>query len=97
MIDPQTEQLLSFPQAAGCLPSRPHICTLHRWRLNGISGVRLETVRIGGRRFTSREALERFNAAVTAAADGSPSSTRTPRQRQRDIERAEKELGKAGI
>ena len=47
MIDPQTEQLLSFPQAAGCLPSRPHICTLHRWRLNGTSGVRLETVRIG--------------------------------------------------
>jgi hypothetical protein len=97
MIDPQSEKLLSFPQATIFLQSHPHICTLHRWRLRGITGIRLETVRIGGRRFTSREALERFNAAVTAAADGTPAQTRTPRRRQRDIARAEKELAEAGI
>lgn len=34
--------------------------TLHRWATNGVRGTVLETVRIGGRRFTSADALERF-------------------------------------
>jgi len=86
------EKLLTFAQAAAWLPSRPHVATLHRWRLKGVHGVRLETVRIGGRRYTSQEAISRFVAATTAAADGSPPPARTARQRERAIREAEKEL-----
>ena len=97
MIDASSEQLLSLTQAAASLPNRPHVCTLHRWRLSGVAGILLETVRIGGRRFTSREALDRFHKSVTAAADGEAPSRRTPRQRQRAVERAEADLARAGI
>lgn len=49
----------------------------------------LETVVIGGRRFTSREALDRFVERTTAAADGQPLPVRTPRQRERAVQEAE--------
>ena len=65
MIDPVTETLETLAEAARSLPSRPHPSTLHRWRLRGIRGVKLDTILIGGRRYTSREALQRFFAATT--------------------------------
>ena len=37
--------------------------TALRWALHGTAGVRLESVRVGGRRMTSRAALRRFIAA----------------------------------
>lgn len=92
MIDIRTETLKTLPQAANRLPSRPHVSTLHRWRFIGVGGVKLETCLIGGRRYTSEEALERFVAATTAAADGTAASTRTPARRERDIARAEAEM-----
>jgi hypothetical protein len=97
MIDTTNEQLLSLREAAASLPTRPHICTVHRWRLRGIGGVKLDTVKIGGRRFTSLEELDRFIAATTAAANGEQPSRRTPRERQRAVEQAEAELAKVGI
>ena len=68
-----------------------------RWRLRGIRGVKLETIKIGGRRFTSAEALARFIEQSTAAADGLPLPTRTNRQREAAIRRAERELDGLGI
>jgi len=61
MIDHSTEQLLTPSEAAKRLPSgRPgrkvHIATIHRWFDRGD----LEFVKIGGRKFTSVEALNRF-------------------------------------
>jgi hypothetical protein len=60
MIDISNEFLLTISAAAKSLPSRPHISTVWRWIQRGVRGVKLETYLIGGRRFTSREALERF-------------------------------------
>lgn len=37
--------------------------TALRWALSGAAGVRLETVKVGGRRLTSRAAVRRFVAA----------------------------------
>jgi hypothetical protein len=34
--------------------------TVWRWTMRGLRGVRLETYSIGGRRFTTREAFDRF-------------------------------------
>jgi len=92
------EKLLPLPaaveQATG---QRPHPSTLHRWRLRGISGVRLETVRCGGRRLCSVESVRRFLDGVTEATDGVPTPARTSRQRAASIKRAEAELDRAGI
>jgi Protein of unknown function (DUF1580) len=53
---------------------RVHLSTVMRWRTRGVRGARLEAFRLGGRWVTSREALARFIAAVTAA-----SRSTTPR------------------
>lgn len=95
-----SEKLFSVPRAVELATGRrPHPATCFRWRQRGISGVRLETFKVGGRRETSVEAVHRFIAATTAAADGEqPSSkSRTNRQRQAAIDRAEVELDAAGI
>lgn len=96
-IDIQSENLLNFSQAAKILPGRPHISTIHRWRLRGVGGVKLESCLVGGRRFTSREALQRFASATTAAANGEPPTIHTPRQQERSIRKAEEDLARDGI
>ncbi len=91
-IDISRESLQTLTDAAKSLPTRPAVSTLHRWRLRGVRGVRLETCLVGGRRLTSKEALKRFSAATTAAAAGEPPPVRTPRQRERDIKAAEQRI-----
>jgi hypothetical protein len=96
-IDIETEWLLSLSEAAKELPGRPHISTLHRWRLRGVRGVKLDTVLVGGRRFTSREALVRFTDRINSGEAKAVTGHRTVRERERAIERAERELKAAGI
>ena len=68
MIDLETETLIGFAEAAKHLPrspaGRPATQTAARWSLVGLHGVRLEAVRVGGRRYTSREACRWFVAAL---------------------------------
>lgn len=97
MIDPQTETLLSITEAAKRLPGRPNITTVWRWRNRGVRGVKLETILSGGRRFTSTEAIARFQQAVTAASDGVAVQPSTPRQREAAIDRAEKRATELGV
>jgi hypothetical protein len=93
MIDLSAETLLSFAEAAHVVPPKGvNVSTVHRWGMDGVNGIKLESLRVAGRRYTSHEALLRFFAATTAAADGNASPSRTPRQRERDIQTAEREL-----
>lgn len=70
-IDALQEDLLTFAQAGrharprGSKPAAPS--SLWRWRTRGIENVRLETICLGGTRYTSVEALQRFFDAVTLA------------------------------
>ena len=91
------EALLTFQAAAAELPGRPNLSTLHRWRLRGCRGIKLQTVKIGGRRFVSREALAAFAAATTAAASGEAPPALTPRQRAHAVEMADRVLKADGI
>ena len=74
MIDIQNETLIPFRDVPAWtkehLGNRVHPSTIHRWRLRGARGVKLETILAGGTRYTSTEALSRFFAGSTAAADG---------------------------
>lgn len=62
------EKLLPLPAAAreflgrGVSPA-----TLWRWAQKGVRGCRLKIVRVGGRNYVTRSALEEFAAASTAA------------------------------
>jgi hypothetical protein len=104
MIDPLTETLLSFPQAAELFaPYREgkpaHVSRLHRHRLYGYRGVYLEAMRQGGQWVTSKEAVARFMAALTAKLDekcvNRPGSSDAALRARR--ERNEQELDALGV
>jgi hypothetical protein len=74
-IDPLTEKLRSFAEAARRLPAlrggKPvNPSTVWRWTTRGVRNrdgvlVRLETIKVGGTCCTSDEALVRFFLALT--------------------------------
>jgi hypothetical protein len=100
MIDIHSEQLLSLGQAARRLPGHPALSTLWRWQIKGVLGVRLETVLVGGRRYTSVEALSRFVESSNRVQEppcGAVPRTRTAREREAAIRRAERELREMGV
>lgn len=51
---------ITLSQAAQELPGQPHLVTLHRWATRGIKGVKLGTIRVGGRRLTTKEDIDLF-------------------------------------
>src|SRR5262245_55306405 len=67
-----SETLIARAQAARLLPTprqgKPvQVRTGVRWIRRGVGGARLEAARAGGRWITSREAVARFLAALTAS------------------------------
>src|SRR5438309_5033972 len=62
--------MLSLEDAAKLLPGGKSKSALYRWWKPGYRGVRLECRMVGRNLYTSREALDRFTAAVADAAAG---------------------------
>ena len=98
-IDLEREPLLTFNDAAPFLAGemRPSYPTWWRWWRHGVRGVRLETVLVGGRRYTTAAAVQRFVVATTAITSRVPLGHRTPIQRNRDERRDACRLETAGI
>lgn len=92
-IDPLSEQILPFAEAARRLPRlragrAVNPSTIWRWASHGVRGVRLETVRVGGTTCTSLEALERFFARLNPVeAVAPPSSLPRPDLAKAELER----------
>ncbi|QDV73804.1 DUF1580 domain-containing protein [Botrimarina mediterranea] len=63
------EQLVSLQEVPDYLPTRRgkkvHITTIYRWVLKGVRGKVLESALLGGIRYTSLEALQRFLGTTT--------------------------------
>lgn len=96
MLDVQNENLLTLREAADGLPGRAgsvHPSTLHRWAAGGVAGAKLETVRIGGCRYTTAQAIERFILACSGSGASSTPSVATEKQ----IARAERECDALGV
>ncbi len=91
MIDIHSEQIIPIAKVPKHLPHRPNLSTVYRW----IGAGALETMKIGGRVFTSIEALERFTEH-RGGRPKPPESTPIP-QRQRQIADAERKLREAGL
>jgi len=101
LISFKNEQVIPFSEVAQHFAflnggSGPHLVTVHRWASRGVRGRILESIRVGGRKCTSLEALQRF---VDALSD--PATAETPRQltarRQAEISKANRELEALGV
>ena len=67
MINLTSETLVKVPDSPQLFPGQPpHISTVWRWISKGVDGVTLESVRVGGLRYTTKEAISRFIAAQNA-------------------------------
>jgi hypothetical protein len=84
VIDIATEQLQLLSKAPAHIPGRPHPSTIFRWCMRGSKGIKLETVVVGGRRFTSLEAIERFICRLN-----SPGEVSGPARNQKTSEELE--------
>lgn len=73
MIDVRIESLIPLDEAAKLAPGYHGRCaseaTVRRWIRVGMRGVVLESVIAGGRRCTSRDAIQRFFTRLTEARD----------------------------
>ena len=101
MIDIKVENLIPFRDVPVWtkehLGNRVHPSTIHRWRIRGARGVRLETVLAGGKRYTSHEALLRFCAGTTAASDSSSVGRREVVLNQTKIDASARFLDDEGV
>lgn len=75
-INIDNEEAMSLAEAAKSLPRvngrRPSLSTLWRWCRKGLKGVRLDYLRVGRKIVTSREAMNRFFAALTGRSRKGP-------------------------
>ena len=88
------ETLVNLTQAARMIPGRSgdkplHRSTLHRWMTKGAKTadgrvVRLESVRVGGQRMTTQEALQRFLGAMSGDGSGAALVDQAEIERQLD-------------
>jgi hypothetical protein len=78
---------------------RLHIATAFRWAKDGVRGVKLETIRVGGTLCTSVEALQRFFEKLSATDTGHAGAIalRSPNARAKAIDKADRELARLGI
>ena len=85
MFDVMTEQPIGLEEVAavlpGCQGQRVAVNTVRRWARDGLRGIRLETVMVGGRRCTSRKSVQRFIEATTEARERPPEQPRRRRAR----------------
>lgn len=98
MTEP-SEELIPLAQVAKFLPPtlrHLHASTAARWALRGVGNprVKIETVKIGGRRFVTRAAVDRFVARLTG---GEAVKAAATAERQRQFQEAEHELEAEGV
>ena len=84
------ENLIRIAEVPKHLPGRPDVSTVYRWLNQG----RLESLMIGGRRWTSTEAIQRF---VNRSTSGAATPSDVSKRRRQEIEKAEAKLKASGI
>lgn len=84
------QNFLSIKSAAAYFPNRPHIATVWRWITKGVKGHRLESWVIGGGRYTSTAAIDKFlsalnNEPVTVSKDRAKRLKQVNRELNREL------------
>ena len=93
MVDLVNEELLAVLDVCHWLGDRTGKgrarATVYRWMRTGVRGVVLESCLVGGRRYTSVEALDRF---VSGLSGRGPVAVPATAARSRELERIDDEL-----
>src|SRR5262245_19897199 len=109
MLDLTSEPLLPLAAATKLVPParrgrRTHFSTILRWVTRGVAlpdgqVVRLEGIRLGGRWFTSHQALQRFAERQTPKLGGAEQTTapRAAARRERGSDEAARALERLGF
>ena len=91
------DQLFELSKCPSYLASkfgnRVHIASIYRWIKKGVAGVQLETLFVGGRRYTSQEALERFFIESTLAKNKDRLGLANHHAKQTQLEKHAEQLG----
>jgi hypothetical protein len=100
VIDIMNEQLWSMDEAAAF--AKVHRTNIYAWTSKGCRGVVLESVQIGAKRFTSKEAVTRFVATLNDPRRVRELRTKTggyitsKKKREQESKKAGERLKKAG-
>jgi len=98
MIDMSVEDIFPLSEVPKRVPGRNgrrlNTCTAYRWAQRGVRGVKLEVLALGGCKYTSLAALQRFAERLSG---GGVPRLRTSRQRERAHARAARELEAEGV
>jgi hypothetical protein len=99
MLDILNEKPIPLSKAARLFPSSNdegtiHISTIHRWRTNGVRGVKLDAAMMGGRWVTTVEEIQRFIDRLSNQKTGTPSPARV---RSESVARARRALASSGF
>lgn len=65
----ENEAQILFTETPKYLPEQVTKQTLYSWARNGVRGVKLETLKVGGRFYTSVPAIRRFLAALNGVGE----------------------------
>ena len=94
MIDIETESLVLLKELAKDVPKRNGkpvaISTLRRWSTAGVKGVQLETILVGGQRYSSLEAFRRFVAAGNQGKVKKPDQAKAVEETSRALEKLDR-------
>lgn len=83
MVDFSHESPLTLAEAAKTVPGNVNPATIWRWAHKGVRGLRLEAQPVGGRWFTSQEAVSRFLNALAVRAGQQVTPTESAARKSR--------------
>lgn len=69
MITKTPEKYIPLAEAAKLFPARLHIATVYRWAQKGFRGIKLRSIRVGHRVYTTPEDVEAFLQAINQSDD----------------------------
>jgi uncharacterized protein DUF1580 len=100
MIDVDKELLVPLAEVPKLLPTRRgkrvHISTVFRWIRSGARGRVLDSILVGGIRYTSREEISRFLTAGTRSPEPQQCGETRKRACSRDVQTS-RVLGEFGL
>jgi Protein of unknown function (DUF1580) len=86
-IDPSIDTLIPLKLVSKLVPGRTGkgiaLTTVFRWAFRGCRGAKLQTILVGGQRYTTQLALDRFIAAINQSDSAHPISAITHEQQRR--------------